>query len=219
MEALRLRRSKQAAARTAGSSQAQPVDASSDHESARSSADDDDESDEDEPAIDYSTFRTDDYDDDFVEPDDEDDAQVVQLPFEFSKYKTMKRPELFKLAVEWMVQKKINPGFAMDDEVYRVAFDRLDDQVKALGGSKFQSAAWGPRFINALKAFPVLEQQQAGALAIGQDHCDACNRSGHPATWTVNFTGSRYDRVTMEDLSDDEDDDEPETVPAFAVGK
>ena len=109
----------------------------------------------------------------------------------------------------------------MDDEVYKLTFNRLNDLVKGMGGSNFQSSAWVPRFVNALKAHPVLEQDQVGFLATGQDHCDACNRSGHPATWSVRFTGPEYNLDSLEEYSDDDDEDEDGSsrLPVFAVGK
>jgi len=99
LEALKRKRSRQAAART-GSTQTQPSYMNSSDNASDNSEDDASESDASEPAIDYSAFHKDEYDEDFVE----DDGGVnVQLPFAFSQYKMMKLSQLFKYAVEWMV--------------------------------------------------------------------------------------------------------------------
>lgn len=150
-------------------------------------------------AVDY----VDEADDDFVvEGNDEDDA-AVEIPFQF-KLQVMKSKELFKYAVEWMCQKRLNPAFAIDDEIYKGTFDRLDDFVKGMGGSKFQSAAWTANFIRALKARPVITEQRFTNDGL-HDRCDACNRSGHPPTWEVQLSGSPYDNDTLEEVDEDED--------------
>lgn len=149
----------------------------------------------------------DDKEDDFIEEDDTLGAPV-ELPFEFSQYATMKARDLFKFAVEWMVQKKINPAFAMEDEVYQLAFRRLDDMVRGLGGSKFQSSAWVSGFLKSLRKRPVIAAYQYVNEHMQRDHCDACNRSNHPATWEVQFTGKEYDKETLEEQSSDEEESE-----------
>lgn len=102
LEALKRRRLKQAAART-GSPLTQPSHLTTSNDGSDQTGDTS-ESDASEPDIDYSAFRTDEYDEDFVE----DDGGVnVQLPLAFSQYKTMKLSQLFKYAVEWMVCKHL----------------------------------------------------------------------------------------------------------------
>jgi len=109
LEALKRKRSKQAAART-GSTQAQPPQLTTSDNVSDSSEDNTSESDASEPAIDYSAFHKDEYDEDFVE---DDGGVKVQLPFAFSQYKTMKLSQLFKYAVEWMVCKHLNNGICV----------------------------------------------------------------------------------------------------------
>lgn len=158
---------------------------------------------EDQPAA--SAFRANAEDDDFLVEDDTFGAPSVELPFQFSQYSTMKTKDLFKFAVEWMTQKKINPAFAMDDEVYQIAFRRLDDFVKGLGGSKYQSAAWVAGFLKSLKSRPILASHRFMNDGLN-GHCDACNRTGHPATYEVEFTGNTYDKDTLEEFSEDDSD-------------
>lgn len=43
-----------------------------------------------------------------------------------------------------------------------------------------------------------------------RDKCDACNRSGHPATWEIQFQGKPYHRETLEDVANDDDEGENE---------
>ena len=72
-------------------------------------------------------FRENEDDEDFVEEDDEEATLgIPEIPIEFTSYASMKPKALFKFAVEWMVQKKINPAFRVDDAIYTLAFNKLD---------------------------------------------------------------------------------------------
>jgi hypothetical protein len=85
-----------------------------------------------------------------------------------------------------------------------------DDEVKGLAGSKFTSAAWTPEFTVALNARPDIAfesiDRNSGEHYL-RDHCDACNRSKHPATYQIQFQGKPYHRQTLEDLPRNNDDD------------
>ena len=121
-----------------------------------------------------------------------------------------------------MVQKKINPAFAMTDDVYRISFQRLDDLVRGMGGSKFQSSAWTSKFLQSLRSHPVFDHHRFTNSGLMHDRCDACNRSGHPATWEVRFMGPRYENQTLEEESDaesEEEDSADEASPTFYIGK
>jgi len=184
------------------------------------SEDDEAEDDEDEledlnDVLNPMARDADDDEEDFVIEDDTLGVPV-ELPFEFSQYASMKASDLFRYAVEWMVQKKINPAFAMEDELYQLAFRRLDDAVQGLGNSKYQSSAWVPEFLTSLRARPEISSHQFMNDGMLRDHCDACNRSNHPATWEVQFNGNSYDKETLEEHSDgeeesDDDGDEEES--------
>lgn len=179
-------------------------------DSAEEDQEEEEESDVDDNALVSSILnatahaKDEDEEDDFVvSDDDESPSHAVALPMQFSRYATMKPVELFKYAVEWLVQKKINPAFAMSDDVYRMAFRRLDDFVKGMGGSKFQSSVWQARFSGELLSRPGLEEKRQSSEVI-MHGCDACNRTNHPATFEVKFTGAKYDKETLEEDSDDE---------------
>jgi hypothetical protein len=149
-------------------------------------------------------------DEDFVVADGPDDVLgVPNLPIEFSNVSRMKGKDLFKFAVEWMVQNKINPAFAKDDEIYNLAFRKLDDEVRGLAGSKFTSSAWTMEFTTALQSRPGITLMEYSSIAseLMLEHCDACNRSGHPATWEIKFSGKPYDPKTLEEIDDGSDDD------------
>jgi len=225
MEALKRRRAKQAGtdSATRTSHRIVVIEDDEDDEGEQRSEEENEQDDYDgineENIPEASIFRADDYDDDFV-VEDETLGAPVELPLEFSNFRTMKAQDLFKYAVEWMVQKKINPAFAMEDDVYRIAFDRLDDFVKGLGGSKFLSSAWTSDFSKSLKARPVLQDHRFMNTGLEHNRCDACNRSGHPATFEVRFTGNTYDRVSLEEDSDDDSDVErvsSSSVPSVDV--
>lgn len=165
-------------------------------------------------------------DDHFIdeEEDEEGHDAISELLFT-NKLRTMRLKELFKYAVEWMVQNRLNPAFETSSEVYRIAFSRLNDFVKGMGGSKFQSSAWGPTFLRSLRARPVLQEAQFAGIDLLHDRCDACNRSNHPATFEVVFSGSSYDKETLEEYSDDEEDDAsletplPSAETRYHIGK
>lgn len=217
LEALRRKRSRQSAkksTRTIGNRTI--VLSDSDEEEEQDAGSDEGDVDDAEivQSIVSSTKHTEDNaeleeEDDFVVSDDADSpsSHPVDLPMQFSRYATMKPAELFKYAVEWLVQKKINPAFAMSDDVYRMAFHRLDDFVKGMGGSKFQSSIWQPKFSGELLGRPNLEEKRQSSEVI-MHGCDACNRTNHPATFEVRFSGAKYDKETLEEDSDDEGEDE-----------
>lgn len=145
--------------------------------------------------------------------DDADDALGAPLglddiPLEFTRHAHKKPREHFKDAVEWMIQNKLNPAFARDDPVYRVAFRRLEDAVKGYAGSKFVSAAWAGDFARALKARPEYSDVAIPFAPHDYHHCDACNRTNHPAKFRIAFGGKPYHPETLETLSDDEEEEE-----------
>lgn len=149
-------------------------------------------------------FNKDEEDDSFVvEDDDADLGAPAGLPLEFTRYAAMKPKELFKYAVEWMVQKKINPAFEMTDEMYILAFRKLDDFVKGLAGSKFTSSAWTQDFTFAMQARPEIQAFSLDRTGehFMRDKCDACNRSGHPATFEVLFQGKPYNPQSLEEVA------------------
>ncbi len=171
---------------------------------------DDDEHDENKEEIDpKKIFRDDDSLEDFVDEDDDGPLGApAELPIQFSHFGTMKGKELFKFAVEWMVQKQINPGFDANDELYKITFQKLDTEVRVLAGSKFMSSVWTPGFSAAVHGRPAIEYNEvsrADRLDPLHDKCQACNRSGHPATWEVRFTGKLYHPETLEPLGRDSD--------------
>ena len=154
----------------------------------------------------------DDYDDGFV-VDDGDGALgaplgLEDIPLEFTRHAHKKPKEHFKDAVEWMLQKKLNPAFSSDDPIYRVAFHKLEDEVRGYAGSKFVSAAWAGDFARALKARPEYSEVDIPPAGRDYNHCDACNRTNHPAKVMITFAGKPYHPETLETLSDDEDEDD-----------
>lgn len=181
---------------------------------------DDTDSDEDEEDVEEEAFVE--PDEDFIIEDDEED-EVAELPIKFRMQK-MKNKELFRFVIEWMVQKKVNPGFASDHETYQIAFNKVSDFVTGMGGSKFVSSVWTPKFIRGLKARPIFSQSRiTGDLP---DKCDACNRSKHPATYEVQFEGNVYNKESLEQDSDDEDEGRthhetalPPATEVFKLGK
>ncbi|CAK4030176.1 Hypothetical predicted protein [Lecanosticta acicola] len=165
-------------------------------------------------------FKEDDEDADFLVDGEDDEGPLgvpTGIPIEFTRYASMKGKDLFKYAVDWMVQRKINPGFQKDDQLYNLAFKKLDDEVRGLAGSKFTSSAWTPEFTVALQSRPEIAFSpidRTAAEHFMRDKCDACNRSGHPATFEIQFQGLPYDPSTLEELDHDDDDDDEDSDDA-----
>lgn len=148
--------------------------------------------------------------------DDEDDTigvpdeALAQIPLEFTRASRKPLKAHFKDAIEWLVHRKINPAFDRGNEVYVTAWRRLSDEVTGLANSKFVSSVWRPDFYKALRARPYVVQEELGAgLTTEFEHCQACGRSGHPATWRITFQGKPYNSKTLDEIeSDSEDTDE-----------
>jgi hypothetical protein len=159
----------------------------------------------------FAVFREVEGDEDFIDDDPNEligaPAAETSLPLEFSSLSRAKARDLFKYAIEWMVQKKINPAFSIDDEIYDLSFRKLDDEVNTLASSKFSSSVWTQDFTRALRARPdaIIDEIGKGLRALEMSHCEACNRKTHPATWNVNFTGKPYHKETLEPLGDDDE--------------
>ena len=148
--------------------------------------------------------------DDFIE----DDATGrlgrphPDIPLEFTSFASAKPRELFPHIVEWLVKNKLAPAFTRHDALYKLAFDRVDDQVKAQAGSRLISSAW-----NAIFKWTILARPQISIAALpGMDDdligcCDACNKTNRPARYDFILSGDAYYKDSLEpvDNSDDED--------------
>ncbi|PYH68230.1 uncharacterized protein BO88DRAFT_488714 [Aspergillus vadensis CBS 113365] len=155
------------------------------------------------------------YEDDFVLEDDDDTlgapTGLEDIPIEFSRHAYKQLKDYFQDAVEWMVHNQLNPAFPRSDPVYEVAFSKLEDEVKGRTGSQLVSSVWNAKFRRALLARPQIEITTFPTI---ENHpCDACNRSGHPASFDIKLYGKAYSLKTLEPLTDedsDDDDDEEE---------
>tara|TARA_R110002003_G_scaffold3266_1_gene25014 strand:- start:1379 stop:3109 length:1731 start_codon:yes stop_codon:yes gene_type:complete len=170
------------------------------------------QSDRDANALDM--FLEDDQDQGFIDDDEGPIGEPILGPDDFmplvvARLSSSKPKELFKHAIEWMVMKKIHPGFDSNSQVYDITFRKLDDEVKGLANSKFSSSAWTADFTRAIRARPDLLAMEI--TAIKKDtmdlHCQACNRRNHPATWELMLTGQPYNKETLEPLDNDTESD------------
>lgn len=153
----------------------------------------------------------DEYENDFL--DDEDDKVGVDLgvagvPLEFTYHANKKPFEHFKTEIEWMVHNKLNPAFDRHDEMYQLAYKKLDKEVEAFVGSKFSSSVWGEDFRKALQARPDLDRLDVPTML--EHKCDACRRTNHPPKHKITLSGKPYNRNTLEIIERDEDEDEDE---------
>ncbi|KAE8368269.1 hypothetical protein BDV27DRAFT_47954 [Aspergillus caelatus] len=148
------------------------------------------------------------YEDDFVLEDGTLGApsSLPDMPFEFSRHAYKQLKDYFQDAVEWMVFNQLNPAFERSSPVYQVAFSKLEDEVKGRTGSQLISSVWNASFRSALMARPRMEV--TGYPTLENHPCDACNRSGHPASSDMKLHGKAYSLETFEPLSDESSDAE-----------
>ena len=160
--------------------------------------------------------------DDFIIEEDSATGRLGRphpdMPLQFTSFASSKPRDLFPHIIEWLVKNKIAPAFSRDDEVFSLAFDRLEDQVKAQAGSRLISSAWGSEFKRAILARPSMKV--VALPGMDEDNlrtCDACNRTNHPARYEFVFSGEPYYKKTLEpvDNSDDEDEDDLEDGPSY----
>ncbi|KAL1897670.1 hypothetical protein Sste5346_003978 [Sporothrix stenoceras] len=143
----------------------------------------------------------------------------IPLQFTFQAHKPLKSH--FKDAIEWLVHRRVNPGgvFAeSDDELYKVAWDRLDREVGGLAQSRFISSVWTPEFYGTLRARPYMDsfniRPSGGSKdsfvipGIDENVCHACGRTNHPASFRVMFSGKAYDSKTLDDIEEADSDEE-----------
>ncbi|KAJ5161525.1 hypothetical protein N7492_006917, partial [Penicillium capsulatum] len=152
------------------------------------------------------------YDDDFVLEDENEELGVPteEIPFEFTRHAYKQPKEYFRDVVGWMVHNRLDPAFPRSDAMYEMAFMKLEDEVKGRAGSQLISSVWNPDFRNALLARPHME---ITAFPTTLCHsCDACRRSGHPASSDMKLHGKAYSLRTLEPLNDDSDEDRSEQV-------
>ncbi|PPJ55314.1 hypothetical protein CBER1_06405 [Cercospora berteroae] len=159
------------------------------------------------PISSHQMFRADEEDEDFLVDEEEGNEDTLgireNIPLQFTKYASMKAKELFHFAISWMVQKKINPGPDMNDEIYDLTFQKLNDEVRGLAASKFTSSAWTADFTIALQARPEIAYHRLEIPL--KDKCDACNRSQHPATYEMQFQKKPYSRDTLDPVNNQDE--------------
>lgn len=150
------------------------------------------------------------YEDDFVDDDDDDkvgvDLGVAGVPLHLTYHSNKKPFEHFKTEIEWMVHNKLNPAFDRYDEIYELAHRKIDDEVQGYAGSKFISSVWGGAFNKALKERPDLSRVDVPTML--EQKCEACRRTNHPPKHKITFSGRPYNRTTLETVENDEDDEE-----------
>lgn len=162
--------------------------------------------DSDEESIVDSNEDLDRYEDDFVLEDEKNDLGVPteEIPFEFTRHAYKQPKEYFRDVIGWMVQNKLNPAFPRSDSMYKMAFMKIEDEVKGRAGSQLISSVWNPSFVYALQARPHVD---IAAFPTEENHsCDACGRSGHPASSDMKLYGKAYSLETLEPLNDENDD-------------
>lgn len=123
---------------------------------------------------------------DFIAADDSDAPigapDEVGIPIEFTRHAHKPLKEHFRDVVEWLVHYKVHPNFReKKEELYRLGWRKLDDEVRGLAQSKFASSAWKTDFYMALRARPYYTSGETHEQSLFASNCAACGRSGHPA--------------------------------------
>ncbi|KAJ5291583.1 hypothetical protein N7478_000834 [Penicillium angulare] len=169
-----------------------------------------DEGESEEEQVNPSNEDLDRYEDDFVLDDDNVPLGVpAEIPFEFTRHAYKKPKDYFRDVVGWMVHNRLDPAFPRTDPMYEMAFMKLEDEVKGRAGSQLISSVWNRDFHYALLARPHMEI--TSYPTIDCHSCDACNRSGHPASSDMKLYGKPYSLQTLEPLCDSEEDQSRQT--------
>ncbi|KAJ5097257.1 hypothetical protein N7456_007978 [Penicillium angulare] len=169
-----------------------------------------DEDESEEEQVNLSNEDLDRYEDDFVLDDDNVPLGVpAEIPFEFTRHAYKKPKDYFRDVVGWMVHNRLDPAFPRTDAMYEMAFMKLEDEVKGRAGSQLISSVWNRDFHYALLARPHMEI--TSYPTIDCHSCDACNRSGHPASSDMKLYGKPYSLQTLEPLCDSEEDQSRQT--------
>jgi hypothetical protein len=167
---------------------------------------------EDDEGSVHSSVETDLEAEDKVDEDDfiEDDSGGINrpnsaIPLEFTHWASAQPKELFPHIIEWLVKNKIAPAFSRNDDIYTLAFNRIDDQVRGHAGSRLISATWGAEFKHTILARP----QIGISAAPGMDedlirHCDACNNMKRPARYEFVLSGDAYHKDSLEPVDNDD---------------
>lgn len=161
--------------------------------------------------------------DNFITDDEDEDGNIgipgyASIPVQFTQQAHKPLKEHFRDVVEWLVHNKLNPHFQKDDDIYRLAFLKIDNECTGLAKSKFASTQWTPEFTRAVYARPILEESplqghEGFDIKSGEPKCDACNHRKHQPSCALMFSGKAYDQKTLEELdqgrgSDDSDKSE-----------
>ena len=187
------------------------VDISDDSDEAEA----DDNSSEEEREVSHEPLQgtvenLDQYEEDFLDDDANGELGVdtaeAGVPLHLTRYANLKPFEYFKYEVEWMIHNKLNPAFDRHDEIYEIAHEKLNDEINGHAGSTYKSAAWNVQFVTALQGWS--DMYMTNVPTMFEHKCDACNRSGHPPKHKITLTGAKYDKASLEKITDDSDDDE-----------
>jgi len=154
-------------------------------------------------------------DDSFVVEDDDEflgvPSDLHDIPLEFTHQAHKPLKDHFKDAVEWMVQRKINPSFNRRDPIYMQAFRKLEPEARGLAQSKFSSAVWSETFTRALWARPEFHEEEIGVGGEAEGRkCDACGRRKYPVRFKVQLRGKAYSQDTLEEIDNEQDDSDPD---------
>ncbi|KAL9098865.1 MAG: hypothetical protein Q9163_005549, partial [Psora crenata] len=157
-----------------------------------------------------SLVDLDEYEEDFVDDDGEQaigvDLALSGVPLSMTRYGNLRLSEYFRYEVEWMIHNKLDPAFERNDELYRLAYEKVKDEVTVHAASTFKSSVWNRNFTDALTDRPEIFRIDVPTMF--ERKCDACNRSGHPPKHRITLTGRKYDEKTLEKKSSTDTEEE-----------
>ena len=139
-------------------------------------------------------------DDDIGVPSGSPDRPHSDIPIEFTSYASATPRELFVFVIDWLVKNMTAPAFSRHDQLWKLAFSKVEMEMTAQADSRLLSSAWNGAFTVALNARPELKVGYLHQDDRQGYSCDACNRSNHPAQYDFVFSGSAYHRDTLEPI-------------------
>ncbi|KAF8420404.1 hypothetical protein EV426DRAFT_507600, partial [Tirmania nivea] len=144
-------------------------------------------------------------------PDDDDnfDGPIARIPIQFTSQSHASLKNHFKTVLQYILNLLLNPSFPRDDEYFTYALHAVDRKVDSFRDSVLKSEAWKSDFMRALKSRPGFEFDPEGGHG-WENHCTACNRRDRNASYTVRFTGKRYDPNTFSDYESNSDSGDSE---------
>ncbi|PRP89800.1 hypothetical protein PROFUN_00142 [Planoprotostelium fungivorum] len=104
----------------------------------------------------------------------------------------------YKVYIQWIVCNLLDPDFSEDLGVkerayFKPAVDKIENTI--IDRQNFvRGSVWYESFARDLDAYPIYSSWERSSKMVD---CEACNKSGHPATFDVILSGQKYDAAAV----------------------